>query len=132
MKTLLKLSSAAAAVTLLAACGTTVEQRAATGALAGAAAGQVIGGDTTATVAGAVVGGVAGAATTPRRRPRGSGDHENGPGERSPGPSSSPRRRCAYQMRARASGARYCSSPGLTPNASYQASMFRTVALARY
>lgn len=70
MKTTLKFAPAVAALTLLAACGTTVEQRAATGALAGAAAGQVIGGNTEATVAGAVVGGVAGAATTPRRRPR--------------------------------------------------------------
>ena len=51
---------------LLSACGTTVTERAATGAIAGAAVGQAIGGDTTSTVAGAAVGGAAGAATTPR------------------------------------------------------------------
>ncbi|WP_420470003.1 glycine zipper 2TM domain-containing protein [Brevundimonas sp. FT23042] len=67
MKTLLKLTPAVAALTLLAACGTTMEQRAATGAIGGAVAGQAIGGDTGATVAGAAIGAVAGAATTPRR-----------------------------------------------------------------
>ena len=65
MKTIIKFIPIAAAVALLAACGTTMEQRAATGALAGAAAGQVIGGDTTSTVAGAVIGGAPGAATRP-------------------------------------------------------------------
>ena len=65
MKTMLKLSAAAAAVSLLAACGATMEQRAATGAIAGAAAGQAIGGDTGATVAGAAIGAVAGAASKP-------------------------------------------------------------------
>lgn len=69
MKTLLKLAPAAAALMLTAACGTTMEQRAATGAVAGAVAGQAIGGDTGSTVAGAAVGAVAGAVTTPRRRP---------------------------------------------------------------
>lgn len=70
MKTIIKLIPLAGAMTLLAACGTTMEQRAATGAIAGAAAGQAIGGNTGATVAGAVVGGAAGAATTDRpRRP---------------------------------------------------------------
>ncbi|MBA4805554.1 MAG: hypothetical protein H2038_12970 [Brevundimonas sp.] len=64
MKTLLKLS-AAAALSLLAACGSTMEQRAATGAIAGAAAGQAIGGDTGSTVAGAAIGAAAGAATRP-------------------------------------------------------------------
>jgi len=67
MKTMLKLAPVAAVLTLLAACGTTMEQRAATGAIGGAVAGQAIGGDTGATVAGAVVGAAAGAATTPRR-----------------------------------------------------------------
>lgn len=70
MKTMIKLSAAAAAMTLLAGCGTTMEQRAASGALIGAAAGQAIGGDTGATVTGAAAGAVAGAVTTPpRRRP---------------------------------------------------------------
>lgn len=67
MKTMLKLAPVAAVLTLLAACGTTMEQRAATGAIGGAVAGQAIGGDTGATVAGAVIGAAAGAATTPRR-----------------------------------------------------------------
>lgn len=70
MKTMLRLSAAAAALTLLSTCGTTMEQRAASGALIGAAAGQAIGGDTGATVTGAAAGAVAGAVTTPpRRRP---------------------------------------------------------------
>ena len=50
----------------LSACGTTMEERAATGALGGAVAGQVVGGDTGSTVAGAAIGAVAGAATTPK------------------------------------------------------------------
>ena len=66
MKTIIKLAPVIGVVTLLAACGTTMEQRAATGAIGGAVAGQVIGGDTGSTVAGAAIGGVAGAATTPR------------------------------------------------------------------
>ncbi len=66
MKTVLKLAPLAALALTLAACGSTMEQRAATGAIAGAVAGQAIGGDTEATVAGAVIGGAAGAATTPR------------------------------------------------------------------
>ncbi|MFC0634376.1 glycine zipper 2TM domain-containing protein [Brevundimonas balnearis] len=65
MKTVLKFTPLIGAAALLAACGTTVEQRAATGAVAGAAAGQAIGGNTGATVAGAAVGAVAGAATKP-------------------------------------------------------------------
>ena len=65
MKTIIKFIPVVGAVALLAACGTTMEQRAATGAIAGAAAGQAIGGDTEATVAGAVIGGAAGAATRP-------------------------------------------------------------------
>lgn len=70
MKPILKLVPVAAALTLLSACGTTMEQRAATGALGGAVAGQAIGGDTGSTVAGAAIGAVAGAVTTPpRRRP---------------------------------------------------------------
>ncbi|KQS56388.1 hypothetical protein ASG17_10380 [Brevundimonas sp. Leaf363] len=66
MKTILKLTPVVGALTLLAACGSTMEQRAATGALGGAVAGQVIGGNTGSTVAGAAVGAVAGAATTPK------------------------------------------------------------------
>ncbi|MDP3801737.1 glycine zipper 2TM domain-containing protein [Brevundimonas sp.] len=70
MKPFLKLAPAAALLTLLSACGTTMEQRAATGALGGAVVGQAIGGDTGSTVAGAAAGAVAGAVTTPpRRRP---------------------------------------------------------------
>ncbi|MES2860832.1 MAG: YMGG-like glycine zipper-containing protein [Pseudomonadota bacterium] len=68
MKTILKMAPLVGAMAMLAACGTTMEQRAATGAIGGAVAGQVIGGDTKSTVAGAAIGGVAGAATTPRRR----------------------------------------------------------------
>ncbi|MFC5343447.1 hypothetical protein ACETK8_09420 [Brevundimonas staleyi] len=67
MKTIIKIAPLVGAMALLAACGTTMEQRAATGAIGGAVAGQVIGGNTGATVAGAAIGGVAGAATTPRR-----------------------------------------------------------------
>lgn len=66
MKTFLKLAPAAAALMLVAACGSTMEQRAATGAIGGAVAGQVVGGDTGSTVAGAAIGAAAGAATTPR------------------------------------------------------------------
>ncbi|SJM50918.1 hypothetical protein FM111_02600 [Brevundimonas diminuta 3F5N] len=67
MKTMLKLAPVIGLTALLAACGTTTEQRAATGALGGAVAGQAIGGNTGATVAGGVIGAVAGAATTPRK-----------------------------------------------------------------
>jgi osmotically inducible lipoprotein OsmB len=67
MKTVLKLAPAAAALMLVAACGSTMEQRAATGAIGGAAAGQVLGGDTGSTVAGAAIGALGGAATTPRQ-----------------------------------------------------------------
>jgi len=67
MKTLIKLAPVVGIVGLLAACGSTMEQRAATGAIGGAVAGQVIGGNTTATVGGAVAGAAVGAATTPRR-----------------------------------------------------------------
>ena len=66
MKALLKLTPVIGAVALLAACGQTMEQRAATGALGGAVAGQVVGGNTGSTVAGAAIGAVAGAATTPK------------------------------------------------------------------
>ena len=68
MKTIVKLAPLVGVVALLAACGTTMEQRAATGALGGAVAGQVIGKNTGATVGGAVAGAAVGAATTPRRR----------------------------------------------------------------
>ncbi|WGM48696.1 hypothetical protein KOAAANKH_03603 [Brevundimonas sp. NIBR10] len=67
MKTILKMAPLVGAVALLAACGTTMEQRAATGAIGGAVAGQVIGGDTKSTVVGGVAGAAVGAATTPRR-----------------------------------------------------------------
>lgn len=67
MKTIFKLAPIAAAALALSACGTTMEQRAASGAIGGALAGQAIGGNTGATVAGAAVGAVAGAATTPDR-----------------------------------------------------------------
>ncbi len=67
MKTIIKIAPLVGAMALLAACGTTMEQRAATGAIGGAVAGQVIGGNTGSTVAGAAIGGVAGAATTPNR-----------------------------------------------------------------
>lgn len=66
MKTLIKLAPVVGVVAMLAACGSTMEQRAATGAIGGAVAGQVIGGDTGSTVAGAVIGAGAGAVTTPR------------------------------------------------------------------
>jgi len=69
MKTIVKLAPVAAVLTLLSACGTTMEQRAATGAIGGAVVGQAIGGNTGSTVAGAAAGAVAGAVTTPRRRP---------------------------------------------------------------
>lgn len=64
MKTILKLAPVIAVVGLLSACGTTMEQRAATGAIGGAVAGQVIGGDTKSTVIGGVAGAAVGAATT--------------------------------------------------------------------
>lgn len=67
MKTMLKLTPVLGLAALLAACGTTMEQRAATGAIGGALAGQAIGGNTGATAAGAAVGAAAGAATTPDR-----------------------------------------------------------------
>jgi osmotically inducible lipoprotein OsmB len=57
----------AALALTMAACGTTVTERAATGALGGAAVGAVVSGDTKGALVGAAVGGVAGAATTPRR-----------------------------------------------------------------
>lgn len=56
----------AAAAFAIAACGYTMEERAASGAIIGAAAGQAIGGDTESTVIGGAVGGAAGAATTNR------------------------------------------------------------------
>jgi len=67
MKTILRMAPLVGIVALLAACGTTMEQRAATGAIGGAVAGQVIGGDTKSTVIGGVAGAAVGAATTPRR-----------------------------------------------------------------
>jgi osmotically inducible lipoprotein OsmB len=70
MKTMLKLAPVAVVLALAAGCGTTVEQRAASGAIGGAVVGQAVGRDTGSTVAGAAIGAVAGAATTPpRRRP---------------------------------------------------------------
>jgi osmotically inducible lipoprotein OsmB len=67
MKTILKIAPLVGAVAMLAACGTTMEQRAATGGIGGAIAGQVIGGNTKSTVIGGVAGAAVGAATTPRR-----------------------------------------------------------------
>ena len=67
MKTILKLAPVIGLAGLLAACGTTMEQRAATGAIGGAVAGQAIGGNTGATVAGSAIGAIGGAATTPRK-----------------------------------------------------------------
>ena len=62
---IMTLTAALGAGLLLAACGTTTEQRAATGALAGAAVGQAVGGDTESTVLGGVIGGVGGAVIRP-------------------------------------------------------------------
>ncbi len=67
MKTIIKIAPLVGVMTLLAACGSTMEQRAATGAIGGAVAGQAIGGNTGSTVGGAVAGAAVGAATTPRR-----------------------------------------------------------------
>ncbi len=67
MKTLITLAAAASALTLLSACGTTMSQRAATGAIGGAVVGQAVGHNTRSTVTGAAVGAAAGAVTTPRR-----------------------------------------------------------------
>lgn len=68
MRKSLTLTALLGAAALLSACGTTVEQRAATGALGGAAAGAVIGDSVGAAAVGAAVGGVAGAATAPENR----------------------------------------------------------------
>ncbi|MDP1874033.1 hypothetical protein [Phenylobacterium sp.] len=65
-KTLIAIPVALSALAL-AACGTTVTERAATGALGGAAIGGAVSGDLTGAAAGAAIGGVAGAATTDRR-----------------------------------------------------------------
>lgn len=65
-KTILSVSAVLGALAL-SACGTTVTERAATGALGGAAVGGIVGGDVKGAAIGAAVGGVAGAATTPRR-----------------------------------------------------------------
>lgn len=66
MTSLIKIVPAAVgAALLLTACGTTMTERAATGAIGGAVAGQAIGGNTTSTVTGAAVGAAVGAATTP-------------------------------------------------------------------
>ncbi len=66
MKRIAITASALALAGGLSACGTTMEQRTATGALGGAAVGGLLG-DTKGAIAGAVVGGVAGAATTPKQ-----------------------------------------------------------------
>lgn len=57
IRTILALSATA---TLLGACGTTMEQRVASGALGGAAAGAVIGGDLKDAAVGAAVGAAGG------------------------------------------------------------------------
>jgi hypothetical protein len=67
MKTISTLASIAAAG-LLAACGTTVTERAASGGLAGAAAGAAIDGSVTGAVVGGAAGAAIGAATAPDRR----------------------------------------------------------------
>lgn len=67
MRTILKAAPFAAIAMTLAACGTTVTERAATGALGGAAVGGIVSGDAKGALAGAAIGGVAGAATAPRR-----------------------------------------------------------------
>lgn len=67
MRAIMMTGSAALCALALAACGTTVTERAATGALGGAAVGGIVGGDVKGAAIGAAVGGVAGAATTPRR-----------------------------------------------------------------
>ncbi|MES2342981.1 MAG: hypothetical protein V4597_15010 [Pseudomonadota bacterium] len=66
MRKILMLAPAALVAMTLAACGTTVTERAATGALGGAAIGAAVSGDAKGALAGAAIGGVAGAATTPR------------------------------------------------------------------
>ncbi len=72
MRTVLKISTAAAlAMTLgaaLSGCGETMGERAATGALGGAAAGAIIGGNATGAIVGGAAGAAVGAATTPDRR----------------------------------------------------------------
>jgi hypothetical protein len=55
-------------VLALAACGDTMEQRAASGALIGAGAGAVASGEVSGAVVGGVAGAAVGAATTPDRR----------------------------------------------------------------
>ncbi|WP_269716852.1 hypothetical protein [Caulobacter sp. NIBR2454] len=69
MSPILKFAPLVGAGLLLAACGTTVTERAATGALGGAAVGAAVGGGDGA-LAGAAIGGVAGAATTNCRNTR--------------------------------------------------------------
>jgi osmotically inducible lipoprotein OsmB len=68
MNTLTKIAPVLAVAALLSACGTTVEQRAASGGLGGAAAGALIGGNATGAVVGGVAGAAVGAATAPDRR----------------------------------------------------------------
>lgn len=58
--------AAGAAGLLLAACGTTMTERAATGALAGAAVGAAVDSSVTGAVVGGAAGAALGAATTPR------------------------------------------------------------------
>lgn len=66
MRKIILTTSAGMAALALAACGTTVTERAATGALGGAVVGGAVSGDVKGAAIGAAVGGVAGAATTPR------------------------------------------------------------------
>jgi hypothetical protein len=58
---------ATAASVLLAACGTTPTERAATGGLAGAALGGAVGGNLTGALVGGAAGAAVGAATAPKR-----------------------------------------------------------------
>ncbi|MFC3076895.1 hypothetical protein ACFODL_02205 [Phenylobacterium terrae] len=66
MRTAIKLLPVAALGLALAACGTTVTERAATGALGGAVVGGAVSGDVEGAAVGAAIGGVAGAATADR------------------------------------------------------------------
>jgi hypothetical protein len=67
MRTTLKLIPMAGLSLMLAACGTTVTERAATGGLAGAAVGAAVSDSKTkGALIGGAVGAAAGAATTPR------------------------------------------------------------------
>jgi hypothetical protein len=67
MKAISTIASITAAAGLLAACGTTVTERAASGGLAGAAVGAAVDKSVTGAVVGGAAGAAIGAATAPRR-----------------------------------------------------------------